>query len=274
MRILGLLSEEVFDFSKGQLTQAKIKELKASLTDDFFTIFQLCEHVLGNSQNPKLIEATLTTLLRCAFLSPPDLHLILIDLSWMPLGYIFETGLLQSLVKKFLPERRFRNVTLKCLTEVASLELEHGQYTQQFEALYEGVMMEVVKILPPQIDLSQAYERADEDDCDFIEDLALFLAAFFVHHRLLLETAVHVDALRAGHEYLVNLSTVSELEVFKVCLEYWHNLSEVRPPSSLPPHPPHSLRLFTKRPQLPCLHFNWEPIGMPARLVVPFTPLC
>jgi exportin-1 len=35
MHILKLLSEEVFDFSRGELTQAKIKELKHSLNNEF-----------------------------------------------------------------------------------------------------------------------------------------------------------------------------------------------------------------------------------------------
>ena len=77
MHILRLLSEEVFDFSKDSMTTAKIRTLKESLNTEFAEIFKLCIFVLGASSRPQLISATLRTLK--AFLS------------WIPLGYLFET---------------------------------------------------------------------------------------------------------------------------------------------------------------------------------------
>lgn len=88
MAILRLMSEEVFDFSGGQMTQAKIKELKTSFNSEFVVIYQLCEYVLDNSQKPSLLFATLQTLLRF--------------LNWIPLGYIFETKMIDTLVFKVL----------------------------------------------------------------------------------------------------------------------------------------------------------------------------
>ena len=46
LEILKLLSEEVFDFSSGQMTQAKAKHLKDSMCNEFTKIFQLCEFVV------------------------------------------------------------------------------------------------------------------------------------------------------------------------------------------------------------------------------------
>ena len=48
-------------------TQAKTKELKASLNQDFRLIHELCLFVLNASQRPDLIRATLSAL--HAFLS-------------------------------------------------------------------------------------------------------------------------------------------------------------------------------------------------------------
>lgn len=39
-------SEEVFDFSSGQMTQAKAKHLKDSMCSEFSSIFQLCQFVM------------------------------------------------------------------------------------------------------------------------------------------------------------------------------------------------------------------------------------
>eukprot|EP00064_Thunnus_orientalis_P021475 superscaffoldBa00006527_g21640 len=88
MIILKLLSEEVFDFSSGQMTQVKAKHLKDSMCNEFSQIFQLCQFVMENSQNAPLVHATLETLLRF--------------LNWIPLGYIFETKLISTLVYKAL----------------------------------------------------------------------------------------------------------------------------------------------------------------------------
>ncbi len=86
MQILRLMSEEVFDFSNGQMTQAKIKELKNSFNKEFGLIYQLCEFILERSQKPSLLLATLQTLR--AFLN------------WIPLGYIFGTTMIDTLMFK------------------------------------------------------------------------------------------------------------------------------------------------------------------------------
>lgn len=86
MVILKLLSEEIFDYSAEQMTQAKTRHLKDSMCGEFSEIFQLCSEVLEKAQKPSLIKATLETLLRF--------------LNWIPLGYIFETNIIDNLVTR------------------------------------------------------------------------------------------------------------------------------------------------------------------------------
>lgn len=86
MVILKLLSEEIFDFSAEQMTQAKTKALKQSMCAEFGDIFNLCNEVLENANKPSLIKATLETLLRFLY--------------WIPLGYIFETQIIDFLVSR------------------------------------------------------------------------------------------------------------------------------------------------------------------------------
>jgi exportin-1 len=94
MKILQLLSEEIFDFSKETMTAAKIKTMKDSLNDEFSSIFQLCEFILEVSRKPSLILCTLKTLQRF--------------LSWISLGYIFQTNLVLGLITNFLPQPKYR----------------------------------------------------------------------------------------------------------------------------------------------------------------------
>jgi exportin-1 len=95
MQILRLLSEEVFDFSRETLTAAKMAFLKTSLNDEFTKIFRLCEEVLSSPTSPpQLIVVTLQTMQRF--------------LTWIPLGYVFETSLIASLISKFFPIPSYR----------------------------------------------------------------------------------------------------------------------------------------------------------------------
>ena len=86
MVILRLLSEEIFDYSAEQMTQAKTKNLKNQLGDEFSEIFKLCCEILEEAQKSSLIKATLETLLRF--------------LNWIPLGYIFETSIIDLLITR------------------------------------------------------------------------------------------------------------------------------------------------------------------------------
>jgi len=84
MAILRLLSEEIFDYSAEAMTQAKTKNLKNQICGEFADVFQLCIEVLEKAQKPSLIKATLETMLRF--------------LNWIPLGYIFETSVIDHLI--------------------------------------------------------------------------------------------------------------------------------------------------------------------------------
>ncbi|KAJ6360390.1 hypothetical protein OIU85_004473 [Salix viminalis] len=209
MVILKLLSEEVFDFSRGEMTQQKIKELKQSLNSEFQLIHELCLYVLSASQRTELIRATLSTL--HAFLS------------WIPLVYIFESPLLETLLK-FFPMPSYRNLTLQCLTEVAALNFGDF-YNIQYVKMYNFFMGQLQAILPPTTNIPEAYANGSSEEQAFIQNLALFFTSFFKSHIQVLEsTQENITALLMGLGYLINICYVDDTEVFKVCLDYWNTL--------------------------------------------------
>ncbi|KAJ9124761.1 Exportin-1 [Naganishia onofrii] len=221
MVILKLLSEEIFDYSAEQMTQAKTKNLKNQMCGEFSEIFQLCSEVLEKAQKPTLIRATLETLLRF--------------LNWIPLGFIFETQLIDNLTSRFLEVREFRNVTLKCLAEIAQLDVT-AEYNQKFVNMFAAVMTAVNNMIPPSTDIHDAYDNSDDDDQQFISNLAMFLTNFLSVHLRLIETPEHQTLLLNAHFYLVKISSVDDREVFKICLEYWTKLvSELYEETQLAP---------------------------------------
>ncbi|EON68851.1 exportin-1 [Coniosporium apollinis CBS 100218] len=214
MAILRLLSEEVFDYSEDQMTSTKRKALKQSMCDEFTSIYQLCSEVLRTAVQASLIKATLETLLRF--------------LNWIPLGYIFETppsgtSLIETLRSRFLEVPDFRNITLKCLTEIASLHTEPA-YNEKLVQMFTETLTAISKIIPLSLDLRTTYASSNSRDQEFIQNLALFLCNFFTMHLPIIENLPNRDFLNHGHFYLIRISQIDDREIFKICLEYWTKL--------------------------------------------------
>ena len=80
--------------------------------------------------------------------------------------------------------------------------------------------------MPITIDLKVAYRSAKDDDQKFIQNLALFLSNFLKEHGILIERTPDLkETLLEALQYLVLISEVEEIEIFKICLEYWNILS-------------------------------------------------
>lgn len=212
VQILKLLSEEVFDFARDQMVTKKVKKMKESLNGEFAKIYQLCEFILEHSQRPSLLRATLQTLQRF--------------LTWIPLGFIFQTPLIDVLLNKFFVVPMFRNDALECLTEIGSLSQLDPEYDPLFQDLFSNFLQRLGNIFSPDINLAQAYENGTEEDCIFIQRLALFLSGFLKAHLEVLEKPNSQQSLIRGLIYLVRVSEVSDTEIFRICLEAWHMLAQ------------------------------------------------
>jgi len=217
MRILRLLSEEVFDFARGELTSAKTRDLKASLNTQFGEVHALCMFALAAggpdaaaaaSTHPALIRATLDTL-----------HAYL---SWVPLVYVFESDVVSALVRLF-PAPAFRSPALRCLGEVASLAVG-PEHDAAFVSLLTVFMAALAPLIPPGTDVGAAYAAGSEEDKEFVLNLCLFLTAFLRSHGRALEAgpACRSGPLLAALDILASASFAPDDEVFKVCLDYWH----------------------------------------------------
>uniref|UniRef100_A0A915ARK3 Importin N-terminal domain-containing protein n=2 Tax=Parascaris univalens TaxID=6257 RepID=A0A915ARK3_PARUN len=218
MIVLRLLSEEVFDFDV-EMTQAKAHHLKKTFCGEFQAVFSLCHAVMETSENAALVEATLQTLYRF--------------LSWIPVGYIFETNIIDLLTQKFLGVQMFRCVTVQCLTEIAALSVVHMErnegYIERVISMLKHSMLQVMSIIDPSVDLAEAYKRGTDADQKFIANLAQYLGTFLRENAPIVEVLEETDAnteLKRAHQmalqYLLKISMVEDVEIFKVCLDYWN----------------------------------------------------
>lgn len=214
MIILKLLSEEVFDYSAEQMTQKKALHLKESMSKEFEQIFKLCFRVLEEGSSPSLVVAALESLLRY--------------FHWIPYRYIYETNILELLSTKFLASSETRAVTLKCLTEVSSLDIpqDNASIKTQTVLFFQNTLQQIASnVVPPTADLKQSYSMANGTDQSFLQDFAMFLTTYLTHHRNLLESDESLrELLLNAHQYLIQLSKIDERELFKTTLDYWHIL--------------------------------------------------
>lgn len=219
MKIMRLLSEEVFEFSAGEMTQDKVSHLRTRFNEDFSRIFDLCQYVFSSASDlqqsrPSLLIATLKMLEKF--------------LSWIPVGYIFETQIIDVLVG-FVAVDPLRNATMPCLVEIAGLSGNIvSQYDDRFRFLFVSFVQRLTSVWPLNLDIASAYEEADDETQGFVMDLALFFTNFFRYHVSLVDTDMTPDvrnAFRIAYEYLVKISRVPDVEVFKTCLEWWFKLA-------------------------------------------------
>jgi exportin-1 len=133
----------------------------------------------------------------------------------------------------------YRNVTLKCLTEIGSLNVV-GSYDSQLLFMFQNVMMDIVSFMPlDRTNMVLAYNNGSHEEQNFIQNLTLFFCSFFKEHLDLVEKQYDTDkkstitamgnggdnfGLETAHLYLLKLSEVEEREIFKICLEYWIKL--------------------------------------------------
>ena len=235
MAILCLLSEEVFDYSAGVLTEGKSREMKQHLSSSFTLIFTLCDDVMEQHQHiePQLLHATLTTTLRF--------------LHWIPVGYIFETKLCERLSTIFLHRASCCNISMQCLTEVAAVKLsdeqsdkyqhillntfaavvKHAQQHLQLQLQTLGNHMAAVSMQASlsRLPLAELYAETDNSDVqDYLRYLTLFLSSFLRTHVALMERTADSSrgSVVVALQLLLSLSTIDEAVIFKICLEYWN----------------------------------------------------
>lgn len=221
LRILNLLSEEVFDFGKGTMTSRKVRKLKESLNSQFSTIYELCNYVFkSHVQTPGSIRSSLlsTTLATLANF-----------LNWIPLGYIFETDLIPTLLMHFWDPLEFRIECVKCLNEIACLSDTSGsnntqQYQPRIVQCFQGVVEKIMQL--PDND-PNAYTQLPGTQRLFWEvfhnQVALLLTGFMKHNLAAMEA--QQNFMMPALKYLVHITKGPNEETFKICVEFWQTFS-------------------------------------------------
>ncbi|KAJ1607688.1 putative exportin 1 [Cryptosporidium canis] len=253
MKLLRLLSEEVFDFGEDQMVSKKVEKLMGILNQQFPQILSLIMFVLTSYlENPQNIKVNLVV---------SSLQCLCHYLKWIPLNYILECdlrpqlphsitsngssnityNLLQFLLDHFWGNPSFRLESIRCLTEISPLKIEenvrdiNGNMNKKFEDQMVQIWLSIVnriKEVPneyaqydtiPNISTSMRlyYER-------YFNYIALLLSSFIKTHRLTIceKYPETIQGMDFALERMVNISYIQNDEIFKVCVDFWLHFTQ------------------------------------------------
>lgn len=91
--------------------------------------------------------------------------------------------------------------------------------------LFINVMRQLEQILPHDTNIREAYAAGQDQEQNFIQNLAIFLCTYLKEHGQFIEKKQLNEMLLKALHYLVLISEVEEVEIFKICLEYWSALA-------------------------------------------------
>mmetsp|Transcript_52155 Transcript_52155/g.124265 ORF Transcript_52155/g.124265 Transcript_52155/m.124265 type:complete len:1113 (-) Transcript_52155:113-3451(-) len=216
LRILNMLSEEVFNFGRNRMVSRKVAQLKDSLNAQFSTIYELCDFIFKTHlSQPGAVQASLLN---------TALETLSNFLSWIPLGYIFETDLIKTLLVSFWDPLDQRIACVKCLNEIACLRDGVQQYAPQITQCFQGVVDKINQLpdrLPQDCTALPAPQRVFWEV--FHNQLALLLTGFLKNDMLRMEA--QMTHTMPALKYLVRITAGPNEETFKICVEFWHTFS-------------------------------------------------
>ncbi|XP_053991470.1 exportin-1-like isoform X2 [Hylaeus volcanicus] len=226
LQILCSLSEDVFDFGRDRITSQRISVLMTSLNAQFQQIYDLCMFVLQNyvTSPTSVSEGLIVVTLRCLA------HF----LKWIPYGYIFDTGLIDILIKYFWDPIPFRVECVRCLTEIVSLK---NVPLGGLDKLRESLWLPLVQKLSQIAEMTKEYDTRCSSNSrifweTFYTQLAICLTTFLKNHRVdvcevPLPSGDSYEVVIFVLQFLVTISAkVNHEETFKICVDFWNNFAE------------------------------------------------
>ena len=233
--ILKDLSQEIFEFSKNTMKSNDIAVLKQRFAKEFQSVYQICDQVLReyiknkSSVKLSLLKGCLDTL--SAFLN------------WMPLVYVFKTDLIENILVPMLSDKRVYLQSLKCLEQIVVIKFDdedqetQDQIRKKLVLFISDFLQQLMSILPPnrsfetERSMKEHGGLAQSNQYDmFCHSLCQILSEFLKTNMIWMEENCNSDWLTMGQAldtikmaitYMVQLTEINEVSIFKQTCEFW-----------------------------------------------------
>ena len=164
-------------------------------------------------------------------------------LGWIPLGYIFETDIIEKLLEHFFTIPTFRNDTLPWLVEITGLKIDetdpkYNEYMEKQYILFISFIDNAVTVTMGK-DLSNEHKLVTETQKPHFEifclQVGMLISEFLKNQISKIENLIVNNpndftrtlqaALEKSLEFLIQLSNIPEGEVFKITMDFWHDFT-------------------------------------------------
>lgn len=247
--ILRIIAEEIFVsfdddedddaiIQSNDLTKAKIFKLKNALFKDFQHILRFCYNIL----NDIIFDSTTDNIKDMVTLANNTIITLNKYLVWIPIKSVMDSNIITILIEKFLVQRATRSNTLKCLTtlfdvknfnsvsDIPDFETTIIQYFNSILQIISTNNDSNIFFLESDTNLNEIYQKLTLEDQLFLQDWEIFLCTFLNRHRTVIEDicnksiSQYKKLLIKSHQYILQMTTINDKEMFKIALDYWHDL--------------------------------------------------
>ncbi|CAO3632166.1 unnamed protein product [Cunninghamella blakesleeana] len=203
MKILQLLSEEIFEYSEDQMSMSNMRRLVYGIIKESKLLLDFCIEIITNNSLPEsLIETTLKATSRF--------------ITWIPLDEIMDERLIEKIG---FWKKRFPTLVIQCYIEIANLSIPDTIYSDQLYSMYQSVLSIASGALPLNLDIISIYDKDNANFQEFIRFTSLFFTTFLSKKpKIAFNQQVEYTNV---HELLLNISKIDDKEIWKICLEYW-----------------------------------------------------
>ncbi|EAA17678.1 Plasmodium vivax PV1H14065_P-related, partial [Plasmodium yoelii yoelii] len=229
MKLLNMLSEEVFEFGNETLVQKKKEKLRNEYASQFQKVYDLCLYILEanicnkRSTNSSLIKQTLICLSNF--------------FKWIPLSYIFEkykfnnndVQIIDLLFDHFWDDISYKIECVKCIQEIVMLKMDEKNllyYENVFINLWTKLVNKIkylpnvneMKNIPPEFKIF--WEQ-------YYLQISICLTNFLKNYReTIIEKNNNTNDINAVFKFLHMLSNSNMDEVFLIIVDYYNVFTE------------------------------------------------
>ena len=239
-----MLSEEIFEETKQNMTKAQIDTLKRTYAENLKIIFDLCSQIAkAFIANPTTVTPSLIRV--CVKMFHSFLH-------WIPAQYIFLTDFLDGIMVNMVSDHRLTAIVLECITDSFAIGLDSFTPEEKVpirNKCYQTLGPLVTKLMAI-FPLNRSFRDERREKMRSHNQLTLFdniskqiaqmIAAYFKNNfNWLFSSALELyqgqnqaylevcNVIDTCIKYMTNLTDVENDQLYKICIEFWlHFTSE------------------------------------------------
>ncbi|SCN12403.1 exportin-1, putative [Plasmodium malariae] len=229
MKLLNMLSEEVFEFGNETLVKKKKEKLRNEYASQFQEVYNLCLYILEanvcnkRSTNTSLIKQTLNCLSNF--------------FKWIPLTYIFDKykfndnniQIIDLLFDHFWDDISYKIECVKCIQEIVMLKIDEKNiiyFDNVFINLWSKLVSKI-KLLPNANEMKNIPPELKIFWEQYFLQLSICITSFLRNYReKIVEKNNNTNDVNIVFKFLNMLANSSMEEVFLIIIDYYNIFTE------------------------------------------------